>query len=117
MPIEIIEELGAKNEGWELKEGWIDSARKKRELEAIPKRGPISPRADKRCFCREAIEELLDALNYAQWAREKGEINRQKWKWLDSDLRRAITIIELVCHSKWSWKLEGCDDGNNLFNG
>jgi hypothetical protein len=53
---------------------WIDQAHKKRENQAFPKYGQIHPQTDHRCFRREMIEELLDALNYGQWGYEKGEI-------------------------------------------
>ena len=42
----------------------IDEARKEREIQAIPKYGPIHPLSDPRCFVIEASEELLDGLNY-----------------------------------------------------
>ena len=53
---------------------WIDNARKQRELEYEPKYGPIQPGTDSRCFRREMIEELLDALNYVEWAKGKGRL-------------------------------------------
>lgn len=86
--------------------GWVDQARKQRELDFEPKYGPIQPRTDLRCFRREMIEELLDALNYAQWAKEKGEINRFQWKRLDNGLRIALRLIEMDCIDFWWWKLE-----------
>ncbi len=89
---------------------WVDVARKERERQGDIKHGPIHPRTDKRCFLKEVLEDLLDGLNYAQWAREKGEINRQKWRWLDSTLRNAITITESACENRWWWKLEAYDE-------
>lgn len=85
---------------------WIDNARKQRELEYEPKYGSIHPRADSRCFRREMIEELLDALNYAEWSRTKGEINRFKWKGIDHTIRVVIRSIESACEDSFWWKLE-----------
>ena len=43
---------------------WIDTARKLRGIEGEAKYGPINPINDPRCFRREIVEELFDALNY-----------------------------------------------------
>ena len=72
---------------------WIDSARKRRELEGLPKYGKVSPKEDPRCFRREMVEELLDALNYTQWSLEKGEIPIYKHRVIESDLRRLIKLF------------------------
>ena len=45
---------------------WIDEARKAREMEAVPRYGPINPQTDKRCFIKEAQDELFDSLNYLE---------------------------------------------------
>jgi hypothetical protein len=89
-----------------LMDNWIDQARKKREIDHIPKYDPIHPRTDKRCFRREMIEELLDALNYAEWAREKGEISRYKWKQIYYNIGVVIHLIEMSCDNRFLWKLE-----------
>jgi len=68
--------------GWQLREEneeLIDEARRKRELEAVQKYGPINPRTDRRCFIDEAVDELLDALNYSGWSMEKGELPFCDW--------------------------------------
>ena len=85
---------------------WVDRARRQREIEYEPKYGPIRPRTDPRCFRREMIEELLDALNYAQWSKEKGEINRLRWKRIDSGIKVVIHLIEIACKDWFWWKLE-----------
>jgi hypothetical protein len=49
---------------------WIDSTRRQRELDAVQKYEPVSPRTDPRCFLREMLEELLDALRrgyFGKW--------------------------------------------------
>jgi hypothetical protein len=89
-----------------LSKDWIDQARKQREIDFEPKYGPIHPRTDSRCFRREMIEELLDALNYAQWAKEKGEINLYKWKKANNTLRFVIHLMELSCEDSFWWRVE-----------
>jgi hypothetical protein len=83
---------------------WIDTARKKREIDFEPKYGPIRPKTDKRCFRREALEELIDAISYVQWSKEKGEINRQQWKRMDSGIRAVIRTIEGACNDRFEWE-------------
>jgi hypothetical protein len=83
---------------------WIDEARKNREIAFEPKYGPIKPKTDKRCFRREMIEELLDALNYAQWAKEKGEIDRKQFRIIDKGTRAVLRAIEFACEDKFEWE-------------
>ena len=85
---------------------WIDNARKQREVAFEPKYGPIRPRTDSRCFRKEMIEELLDALNYAQWSKEKGENNQQQWKRMDNGIRAVIRSIQGACSDKFEWDTE-----------
>lgn len=73
---------------------WIDEARRRREIEAIPKYGVINPRTDTRCFIKEATDELLDALNYAEWAMMKGEIPFCDWVLIDENIRAATTLLK-----------------------
>ena len=87
-------------------DNWIDQARKKREIEFEPKYGQIWPKNDPRCFWREMIEELLDALNYNQWAKEKGELNHFQWSRIDKGLRIALHLIEMDCIDRLLWRLE-----------
>ena len=83
---------------------WIDGARKQREIEFEPKYGPIRPRTDPRCFRREMIEELLDALNYCEWAFKKGELNRAQRGLIDRTTRATIRTIEAACSDKFEWE-------------
>jgi len=50
------------------------------------------------------LEELLDSLNYCEWAKVKGEINRKQYKWLDTDIRRAVRVLELACADRFEWE-------------
>lgn len=83
---------------------WIDITRKQREIAFEPKYGPIRPKTDKRCFRREMVEELLDSLNYCQWAFQKGEINRKQHQSLSADIRKAIKTLYLACGDKFEWE-------------
>jgi len=82
---------------------WIDEQRKKRELDHEPKYGPIRPKTDPRCFRREALEELLDTLNYAQWSFQKGEITKNQFQRIDRTTRIAIWLIEEACRDRFGW--------------
>ena len=73
---------------------WIDEARRRREIEAIPKYGIINPRTDSRCFVNEATDELLDALNYAEWAMEKGEIPFCRWVLIERHIKFSIELLK-----------------------
>lgn len=83
---------------------WIDEQRKKREIAFEPKYGPIRPKTDRRCFRREMVEELLDTLNYAVWAKEKGEITRNHFQDIDRTTRKVIQNIEAACSDKFEWE-------------
>lgn len=72
----------------------IDKAMKIREAKGEAKYGLINPLNDYRCFVDEALEEILDSLNYLQWAMEKGEMGFCKWFLIDKDLR--FTIFRLI---------------------
>ena len=72
----------------------IDQARRLRELEGNVKYGPIDPVNDSRCFLREAHEELLDSLNYLEWAMLKGEMAFCKWYLIDREIRFIVWRLE-----------------------
>ncbi len=71
----------------------IDEARKKREIDGEFKYGRISPNTDKRCFKREMVEEMLDALNYADWSLRKGEISGRQHSVIQADVKRLIRLL------------------------
>ena len=83
---------------------WIDNARKLREIAFEPKYGPIRPKTDRRCFRREMLEELLDSLNYCEWAKVKGEINRKQFQSIDRGTRAVIRMIEDACSDRFVWE-------------
>lgn len=87
-----------------MSHNWIDSARKEREIAFLPKYGPIRPKTDKRCFRREMLEELLDSLNYCEWAKAKGEVNRRQFELIDRGCRAVIRTIEDACSDKFEWE-------------
>ena len=65
----------------------IEQARKAREIEGNVKYGLINPLNDTRSFLKEAQEELLDTLNYLEWAMLKGEISLCRWFTVDRNIR------------------------------
>jgi len=71
----------------------IDEARKLREIEGNAKYGPINPLNDSREFLKEAQEELLDTLNYLEWAMLKGEISLCRWFILDQSIRFTFCYL------------------------
>lgn len=72
---------------------WADKARKDREERYKDIYGEICPKSDKRDFRVEAIEELLDALNYIDWAYQKGELSRGEMKQVEIHLKLALTYL------------------------
>jgi hypothetical protein len=98
-------------------EDWIEQARKAREVDHISKYGPISPKTDKRCFRREMLEELLDTLNYAEWAREKGELTRYQWRQISYNIAVTIHLIEIACEDRLWWRLEAPEGEKKIYEG
>ena len=72
---------------------WIDQARKQRKAEGVLKYGRVHPKEDPRCFRKEMVEELLDALNYGQWGYEKGELSIHQYLLIQRDIRRLIKLF------------------------
>ena len=72
---------------------WADKARRDRELRYKDIYGEIKPKIDKRDFRIEAIEELIDALNYVDWAYEKGELSLGEWKQIEVHVKLALSYI------------------------
>jgi len=73
---------------------WVDQAWKRREFEAVPKYGVVNPRTDARRFIQEAVDELLDALNYLEWAMEKGEIGFCDWVLIEHHVKFSIRLLK-----------------------
>ena len=72
---------------------WADKARRDREERYREIYGEIQPESDKRDFRLEAIEELLDALNYIDWAHEKREISQGEYKQIEIHVKLALSYI------------------------
>jgi hypothetical protein len=85
---------------------WIDSARKEREIQGLTKYGPVHPQTDKRCFRKEAVEELLDSLNYVSWANKKGELTRIQHRTLDRNIRATLRALQMACEDRFQWATE-----------
>lgn len=72
---------------------WVDELRLAKVAHAIPTKGEVNVKTDKRDFRFELIDELLDALNYAQWALEKRELDVIEYKMLRTHLLIALDNI------------------------
>lgn len=72
---------------------WADKARRDREERYREIYGDIEPESDKRDFRVEAIEELIDALNYIDWAHTKGELTQSEWKQIEVHIKLALSYI------------------------
>lgn len=72
---------------------WADNARLERERAYDKIYGKIKPKLDKRNFLFEAIEELLDALNYLNWAQLKGELTLKEWEHIEMHVKIALSYI------------------------
>jgi len=59
-------------------------------MQGQAKYGPIHPLTDSRDFLKEMADELLDGLNYAQWAMEKGQITLCEWVIADRDIKFVL---------------------------
>ncbi len=71
----------------------IDVLCKERILRGFLKYGEIDLKNDPRCFRKEMLDELLDALYYNQWSMEKGEINLCQWTRIDEGVRHLIGVL------------------------
>ena len=68
-----------------------------RVLEGVRKYGVVDLATDKRCFLRETVEELLDAMNYLLWSYEKGRLSIKDWASMDTVIRYMIGVLEKSC--------------------
>ena len=72
----------------------IDRDRFIRALEYAERKGDHSDPVDSdRDMVKEAYEELLDALNYLQWAKEK-----EWYAWFKNDVDKASGLIRSALH-------------------
>lgn len=69
---------------------WIDEAKRKRMVKGEKKHGPLDLDRDPRNFIQEAVEELIDALNYLEIAMYQGKLPFCKWFSVDRDIRFTI---------------------------
>ena len=68
----------------------IDDLKMKRMLQGERKHGPLNLETDPRNFIQEAIEELIDCLNFLEMAMLQGKIGFCKWVSIDQDVRFMI---------------------------
>jgi len=68
----------------------IDALKAERMTQGEKKHGPLDLETDPRNFIKEAVEELIDFLNYLEMAMLQGKINFCKWLQVDQDIRFTI---------------------------
>ena len=68
----------------------IDQEKVKRLLLGERKHGALHLETDHRDFIREGIEELIDFLNYIEFAMWQGKLSFCKWISIDRDVRFII---------------------------
>jgi hypothetical protein len=68
----------------------IDALKAERMLRGERKHGPLNLETDPRDFIQEAIEELIDFLNYLEMAMLQGKLPFCKWVLIDKDVRFTI---------------------------
>lgn len=69
---------------------WIDDLKMKRMLQGERKHGPLNLETDQRDFIQEGIEELIDFLNYLEWAMLQGKLSFCRWASIDQNVRFTI---------------------------
>jgi hypothetical protein len=78
----------------------IDDLKTKRMLQGERKHGPLDLERDPRDFIQEAVEELVDCLNYIELAMLQGRLPFCRWASIDRDCR--FMIWRLAGTGKWS---------------
>lgn len=64
----------------------IKILKRERLIRGEVKHGPLNLSTDLRNFIQEAIEEVIDGLNYIQFAFEKGQLNQTSYSKIDRAL-------------------------------
>jgi hypothetical protein len=80
-----------------LMDNWIDKAATHRVLEGVRQYGVIDLSKDHRCFNREATEELLDSMNYLQWAFGRNQVALEDHRWMTNSIRTVIENLVKCC--------------------
>ena len=68
----------------------IDAEKTKRLLLGERKHGPLNLETDRRDFIQEGVEELIDFLNYVEFAMLQGKVSFCKWASIDKDIRFIV---------------------------
>jgi len=71
----------------------IDLLQKERVVKGEFKYGPLDLHSDSRDFIQKALDEILDCLNYLEWATEKGQIASDLYLKIDRSLRDATAML------------------------
>jgi hypothetical protein len=72
----------------------IDDLKMKRMLQGERKHGALNLETDPRDFIVEALEELVDCLNYLEWAMLQGKLPFCRWALIDVDVRFTIRDLQ-----------------------
>ncbi len=71
----------------------IEMLKKERMTAGEVKHGPLDLSTDQRDFVQEAVEEVIDCLNYIQFAFEKSQLDRTSYLKIDKALRDVATML------------------------
>lgn len=71
----------------------IDMLRKERMVKGEIKHGPLDLSTDPRDFVQEAIEEVIDGLNYIQFAFDKEQLDHVSYQKIDKALRDVAVML------------------------
>jgi hypothetical protein len=71
----------------------IEMLKKERLEKGKDKYGEINLFKDKRNFPTECLEEVIDALWYAKWSHEVGQISEEIYLKIDKALRDVATML------------------------
>jgi len=68
----------------------IEALKEERMAHGEKTHGPLDLQSDPRDFIQEGVEELVDFLNYLEFAMLQGKIGFCKWLQIDRDIRFTI---------------------------
>lgn len=71
----------------------IDMLRKERMIKGETKYGKLDVLNDPRSFTQECLEEVLDAISYANWAFDREEIDHVSYQKINSALQDVATML------------------------
>jgi len=79
----------------------IDCMKAEKMARGVKKYGSLNLQTDPRDFIEEARSELIDCLNYLEFAMQQGKIGFCKWFSIDRDIRFLIWKLERAGKCKY----------------